>query len=180
MGRYQCLLQEPPHRQAGSINWENVYRAPTTVHHPWKITYKFLWWWLQWLFLLNTVVKIATRKENAWIYKSIPQCCCLFWIKVFCRSMNYIAVKKIWSLLPRSSHSRRQPDCNVNVDSLICLPSSLWVGLLFLYGIEEKENHQCTHILLLTKLKYQIHHHFYKTLCHIHTCLICNDHCLRL
>lgn len=77
-------------------------------------------------------------------------------------------MKKIRSP-PRRAHilcgtARHQRKC----DALLCLTSSLWLDWISLAVSRGKENHRCTHISILTKLIYKLHHHRHKILYHPH------------
>lgn len=147
-----------------------------TVPDPSEIAYKLLWW-LDWLFLLNVVVKIEIHKENTGIYKSIPRCCCLLWSKVLCKFMSYsgeenMIIAPIELTVIRDSQT----------------PKLMWIPVLphffSLDGFElswwyQEKTAQCAHILLLTELKYKLCRHPCETLI-LHTCSVCHSHCLRL
>lgn len=143
---------EAPHREIGSIKWENGCRAPTTVPGPWKVAYKFLWWWLQWLFLLNVVVKSCNSQRD---YLNLQV---NFTMLLPVLKQRLLQVRELQQWRKYDHHPTEltfyvgQPDTKVNVDSLLCLTSPLWMGLIFLYGIKGKGKPSMHTPLLQTKL----------------------------
>lgn len=158
---------EAPHREIGSIKWENGCRAPTTVPGPWRVAYKFLWWWLQWLFLLNMVVKSCNSQRLLEFTSQFHNAAACSEATSFTGPW-ITAVKKIWSP-SHGAHilcgtARHQSKCWFpalpHFPSLDVLDLSLWY--------QGKRKTINAHTFITNQTKYKLQHHLYKILYHIH------------